>query len=345
VLALVLAGRAWALDDRTYLGHLYAFEKAETYASILGGKVYLLRPGGNDVLHDTGWAVLIEGPISTETTRNVRTLLQRNASVRIIYLDSPGGDLFAGLELGQTIASSAYLTVVNLDAECASACALAFLAGKARMVLGQPEKFGFHRQYYIRNGQINYGNWSEDIATISTYLKGIAFSGLQADEIVGTTGLVTYSDRRLADRGIVTLTRSAHVRRLSVILKTTGATATEQYMASCFLQMVSGFDCGNTIVVFRLPLLMQFYTENPDQILDKTALRALGPTFSGIRTNADVSEVNCRLRGADYIAEVQARFTNLLNSSPSGSILESYRAAVEREVGKCTSQLQQAKPR
>lgn len=345
LLLLAHGGRAYALDDRTYFGHLYTFEKAETHTSILGGRVYLLQPGGNDVLHDTSWALLIEGSISTETTRNVQNLLQRTPGIRIIYFNSPGGDLFAGLSLGRLISRGNYQVVVNADAECASACALAFLGGKSRMVIAPPERFGFHRQYYIRDGEIRYGSWSTDVATISEYLKAIGFTGLPADEIVGTTGLATYSDRRLADRGIITVTRSDHRRRVRSILESTGATAAEQYMASCFVQIAKGFACANMLVPFRLPLIVSYLLEEPDQVLNIKALQQLQPVFAAVRTNQDISEVNCKIRREEYIEELMARYRFFLSNSPPAFIVETYKESVDKEIDSCVNLLRRLGPR
>jgi hypothetical protein len=203
------------LEKTTYLGHLYTYEKAETYTSILGGKVYLLEPGGLDVMRDASWAILIEGEISRETTRNVKTLLDRVPGIRIVFLNSPGGDLFAGLDLGRYLSTVDVQAIVGAKEECASACALAFLAAKSRLILAEPGTYGFHRQYYIRNGEIQYGSWRKDVADIEAYLRAIGFTGVKADEIVGTTGLITYSDSRLSDRGIVTVTKRDHRKRSS----------------------------------------------------------------------------------------------------------------------------------
>ncbi len=62
--SMLFHGSALAQTDSTYIGHLFTYEKAETYSSILGGKVHLLEPGGYDVLRDGSWAVLVEGEIS-----------------------------------------------------------------------------------------------------------------------------------------------------------------------------------------------------------------------------------------------------------------------------------------
>jgi hypothetical protein len=53
-----------------------------------------------------------------------------------IRLSSPGGDLFAGMALGEAIRKERFGAVVAKDTTCASACALAFLGGTARYATG-----------------------------------------------------------------------------------------------------------------------------------------------------------------------------------------------------------------
>lgn len=257
-------------------------------------------------------------------------------------MNSPGGDLFAGLSLGRALAAGDYQTIVNIGDECASACALAFLGGRSRLVLAKPDAFGFHRQYYIKDGEIQYGSWNKDLATIQTYLSAINFTGLKADEIIGTTGLATYSDNRLSDRSIVTITRRAHRQRIESTLKSTGASATEKYMASCML-LSKQFDCGTVVFPFRLPMLIAYFMEEPKELLDLDTMAALRPRFRAAKQKRDFLELNCRLMGAEYIDWLNARLENLTNLSPPAAILESYRESISGELARCAQLLQPPK--
>ena len=332
------------LAATTFLGHLYTYEKAETYTSILGGKVHLLEPGGLDVLRDASWALLIEGEISRETTRNVKTLLDRVPGIRIVFMNSPGGDLFAGLDLGRYLSTVDVQAVVGAKGQCASACALAFLAAKSRLILAEPGAYGFHRQYYIRNSEIQYGSWSKDVADIEAYLRAIAFVGVKADEIVGTTGLVTYSDSRLADRGIVTVTRREHQKRVESILSLTGATVAEKYMASCLL-LAKQFDCGSMIFTFRFPMVLGYMSDEQSQVLDLKTMQFLRPHFLAVKRNSDVSAINCRLMKDEYIKYLNGRLTSLAESSPPESVFKSYVESAQREATFCTQLLESSKPK
>ena len=64
----------------------------------------------------------------------------------IVILESPGGDLQAGLNIGREISARAYATLVKSGAVCASSCALAWLAGDWRY-MAPGARIGFHAAY------------------------------------------------------------------------------------------------------------------------------------------------------------------------------------------------------
>lgn len=219
-----------------YFGTEFTYEKAESYNSVLGGHVYLLTSYGFDYVPDNyvAPAILVSGEISRETAATVGRLLERNPRVGMLYLDSPGGDLFAGMDLGVLAHKYGLTVVVNQwGAECESACALAFLGGKQRVIFTDTEKFGFHRQYYIIHDQIFYGSWAKDVRTIDQYLRKIDSHAVNADEVVGTTQLVTYSQDRLKERGITTVTRDELMGMIVTEVERVGVTQAEFYGTEC----------------------------------------------------------------------------------------------------------------
>jgi hypothetical protein len=64
----------------------------------------------------------------------------------IVIMESKGGDLEAGLNIGREISARSYSTVVKAGEICASACALAWLAGDWRY-MAPGAKIGFHAAY------------------------------------------------------------------------------------------------------------------------------------------------------------------------------------------------------
>jgi hypothetical protein len=66
----------------------------------------------------------------------------------IVVFHSPGGNLFAGLRIGEAIRLKGFMTWVPDGYECASACALAWLGGRVRYL--SPEgRIGFHAAFEI----------------------------------------------------------------------------------------------------------------------------------------------------------------------------------------------------
>ena len=75
---------------------------------------------------------MVKGDIETGDDRYFRqALLAADTNDLLVSLESNGGDLAAGIAIGRAIWLSEAATVVE-DAECASACALAWLAGRPR---------------------------------------------------------------------------------------------------------------------------------------------------------------------------------------------------------------------
>ena len=64
----------------------------------------------------------------------------------IVSLNSDGGSVVTGLQVGETIRQRAFKTTVRDGRRCASACALAWLAGTDRSMEGTA-KIGFHAAY------------------------------------------------------------------------------------------------------------------------------------------------------------------------------------------------------
>ena len=209
-----------------YSGDLYTYEWSERYESILGGAVTYLRAAGHDEFEPASDALLIEGILSQETLVHVQRLLP-NTSGFTVFLDSPGGDLLAGLEVGRLFYKRESRAIVNRAAQCKSACALAFLAAGTRLVLGEPSALGFHRQYRLIDKKVSYGDINADRNLIDGYLRAIHFSGLSALEITSTTGDATFSESTLTERGLITATNNERKARLRNILAYSGVTPFE----------------------------------------------------------------------------------------------------------------------
>jgi len=70
----------------------------------------------------------------------------------VVAMHSPGGQLFAGIEIGKIIRFKNYATIVPDGARCASACAVAWLGGTRRFI-DRSGKIGFHAAYVVKSGR------------------------------------------------------------------------------------------------------------------------------------------------------------------------------------------------
>lgn len=98
----------------------------------------------------------------------------------VIFLDSPGGSLNEGLELGRTFRRNGIITVVLEKGACTSACALAWLGGVKRL-LGSTASLGFHAAYVSSGSQTlvsSVGN-----ARVGAYIVSLGFSDKVVDYV------------------------------------------------------------------------------------------------------------------------------------------------------------------
>jgi hypothetical protein len=96
----------------------------------------------------------------------------------IVGLESPGGNLHAGIEIGKAIRLKGFTTYVMPDATCTSACALAWLGGTPR-ALSRYARIGFHAASDREQNVTSAGN-----ALVGSYLN---YLGLPTSAIVFIT--------------------------------------------------------------------------------------------------------------------------------------------------------------
>jgi hypothetical protein len=91
----------------------------------------------------------------------------------IVGLNSPGGNMLAGIEIGQAIRLKGFRTLVPQGFQCASACAFAWLGGTPRL-MGQGATVGFHAMFTTENGQNTVS--SAGNAVVGAYLSQLGLS-------------------------------------------------------------------------------------------------------------------------------------------------------------------------
>jgi hypothetical protein len=93
------------------------------------------RIGGFVLLHEHKAAVLT-GEISSDTNASFDAVLGRMPDLKVLGLNSPGGQVVAALEIANKIHALRLTTVIPESMDCASACSILFLAGSERFPEG-----------------------------------------------------------------------------------------------------------------------------------------------------------------------------------------------------------------
>jgi hypothetical protein len=99
-----------------------------------------------------------------------------------VAFDSAGGNLLAGLKIGETMRARGYSSLVPDGSVCASACAIAWLGG-AKRYLGSTGRLGFHAASG-ENGVSAPGN-----ALVGAYMARL---GLSQDAVFALTAASPY---------------------------------------------------------------------------------------------------------------------------------------------------------
>lgn len=133
-----------------------------------------LKPATVLTSHQDGFTqVVIDGYIHQPTVEAFRNKVTSNgASYGIVYFNSAGGDLSAAEELGRLIRAKGYATQVGKLTDdqtrigrgvCESACPIAFVGGKFRLIDADTGQLGIHRFYLAKQAR-----WAADSAVLFT---------------------------------------------------------------------------------------------------------------------------------------------------------------------------------
>jgi hypothetical protein len=98
----------------------------------------------------TAALVMIEGDLELGDIELFRNKVAPLSKATVAF-HSDGGSLLAGIRIGMLIRVKNFTTVVPDAAQCASACAVAWLGGAHRF-LGVGSKVGFHAAYVQKGG-------------------------------------------------------------------------------------------------------------------------------------------------------------------------------------------------
>jgi hypothetical protein len=124
--------------------------------------------------------VMVEGDLELGDIEIFRSKIA-SLSKATVSFRSDGGSLLAGIRIGMLIRVKGFTTVVPDAAQCASACAVAWLGGAHRF-LGVGSKVGFHAAYVQKAGATTESGPGN--AVLGAYLDQI---GLPEDAIIYIT--------------------------------------------------------------------------------------------------------------------------------------------------------------
>jgi hypothetical protein len=114
-----------------------------THQSAVGGTISVITEGTSD--HPA--IILIKGVFSKDDKfadiATFQTIASAQKNGAVIFLDSQGGSTWSAMHIGKIIRKRGFSTAVANDAQCASSCALIWLAGKERF-MGHATRLGFH---------------------------------------------------------------------------------------------------------------------------------------------------------------------------------------------------------
>jgi ATP-dependent protease ClpP protease subunit len=116
-------------------------------------------------------AITIAGRIVRGDSEKFQRIAATVPAPAIVVLSSPGGLVFEGLDIGETIRRNGYATGVPDQMTCASTCGLIWLAGTKRFI-ASTSKVGFHAAYNAQEGhESGMGN-----ALVGSYLTDLNLS-------------------------------------------------------------------------------------------------------------------------------------------------------------------------
>jgi ATP-dependent protease ClpP protease subunit len=171
--------------------------------------VTVVPRSGSGAFPDTT-LVHLDGPIDPGAPDRLAAALA-GASGRIaVWLNSPGGNLFAGMQLGRIIRRyGAWTHIIDsrtfLPGECYSACALAFLGGVHRFNTNGA-RYGVHRASLAGGATTGERDLARDLSVaVGSYIREMAIDARLLDlwEKAAPDEMYVLSPREAGDLGVV----------------------------------------------------------------------------------------------------------------------------------------------
>jgi len=143
--------------------------EAEEVVAYKGGRFLLRRATSGDCV------VAMQGSVTSDSSSGFNDVVRKAAANRcgkplVLLLESPGGLLFDGIELGEQVRAQGLHTVARYG--CASACSLIFLGGVERVLWGSRAAIGLHQP---RQSDLGCDNFGTGVGTykVKGYLRDV----------------------------------------------------------------------------------------------------------------------------------------------------------------------------
>lgn len=152
--------------------------------------------------------ITIRGPITSDDPAKFRTIVANPKDRKVlslnrwVYLNSPGGDAYAAMDIGRLIRAGFMRTEVKRGDTCVSACVFIFAAGVKRSLWG---RLGIHRPYSTDTGyktlQDADRQYKQMDAAVRAYFKEMNVSESLADDMLHIRSQdVKFLERQDADQ-------------------------------------------------------------------------------------------------------------------------------------------------
>ncbi|MBA6372506.1 hypothetical protein H4J56_13865 [Colwellia sp. BRX8-4] len=161
-------------------------------------------------------ALYIDAPIDSELVEIVSNLL-RFEKIEYVYLNSFGGMVNDGIDLGMLFRTNNITTVIDRNKDCHSSCFISYLGGVKRLIhtSGVSSIRLTSHTPFILNGTIKeYASLESDFGRkVCDYIERVSNNGKRiCFDMFSAKGEATYSISKLKNVGIVTDFMAYHIQ-------------------------------------------------------------------------------------------------------------------------------------
>lgn len=254
---ILLCIKSYASNDVKNINLLYPFSKSSgthiisKYKTSTGGIITLF---GSQL----GKGLYIDSTLDSEVIDIVANLVKFE-KLKLIYLNSLGGKLDTGIQLGKLFRSNNLVTIINSEDYCHSACFIAFLGGAERLLTvnvvaegstGYYRKkdglLSSHTPYYFDKEQKRYltqnSKTGQVLCTYLINMLGEEYGNRVCFEMFSSKGEATYSAFKMKELKIITNFTENYSFEY---IKSFEIPKESQWYANCFLK-ASDFEIDST---------------------------------------------------------------------------------------------------